>query len=62
MTAHLVGKTACTKAAQYPKEMCEAVLKAVAVIKQSMEESHLMGVEREDMCEDDVMFEEMAGD
>ena len=31
--AHLVGKTACTKAAQYPKDMCEVVLKAVAVIR-----------------------------
>ncbi len=47
--AHLVGKTACTKAAQYPKDMCEAFLKAVAVIKKSVEETHLMGVEREDM-------------
>ena len=36
--AHLVGKTACTKAAQYPEEMCMAVLKAVAV-KKSLEES-----------------------
>ena len=26
--AHLVGKTACTKAAEYPKDMCEEVLKA----------------------------------
>ena len=33
--------------------MCEAVLKAVAVIKKSVEETQLMGVEREDMCEDD---------
>ena len=55
--AHLVGKSACTRAAQYPKEMCEAVLKAVAVIKKSVEEAHLMGVEREDICEGDVMWE-----
>ena len=51
--AHLVGKTACTKAAQHPKGMCEAVLKAVAVISKSLDESLLMGVDREDMCEDD---------
>ena len=31
--AQLVGKIACTKAAHHPKDMCEAVLKAVAVSK-----------------------------
>ena len=56
--AHLVGKTACTKAAQYPREMCEAVLKAVAVIKKSVEETQLMSVEREDMCENDDPVEQ----
>ena len=38
--AHLVGKTACTKAAVYPEEMCTEVLKAVAVIKKGIEETH----------------------
>ena len=33
--AHLFGKTACTKAAQHPEDMCKAVLKAVAVIRKS---------------------------
>ena len=46
-----MGKTACAKAAQYLKGMCEAVLKAVAVIKSSEEETHLMSVDREDTCE-----------
>ena len=41
--------------------MCAAVLKAVVVIKASVEETHLMGVEREDMCEGDAMWEEIAG-
>ena len=59
--AHLVGKTACAKAAQYPRGMCEAALKAVAVIKSSEEETHLMSVDREDMCEDDAMWEETPG-
>ena len=49
--AHLVGKASCTRAAQYPQEVCEEVLKAVAVIKKSIEETQLLGVERDDMCE-----------
>ena len=57
-TCPLGGKTACTKAAQYPGEMCEAVFKAVAVIKKSMEKTQLMSVEREDMCEDDDSTEQ----
>ncbi len=59
--AHLVGKTACTKAAVYPEEMCTEVLKAVAVIKKGIEETQLYGVDREDMCEDDNM-EEVTGE
>ena len=54
-----MGKAACTKAAEYPKEMCAEVLKAVAVIKTGIEETHLYGVDREDMCEDDSMEEVM---
>ena len=57
--AQLVGKTACTKAAEYPQDMCAEVLKAVAVIKKGLEESHLYGVDREDMCEDDPLEEVM---
>ena len=34
--AQLVGKTACAKAAEYPRELCEEVLKAVAVIKKGI--------------------------
>lgn len=60
--AHLVGKTACTKAAQHPKEMCEVVPNAVVVIKKDMEETQILGVEREDMCEDDTVGEEMVGE
>ncbi len=41
--------------------MCAEVLKAVAVIKKGLEESHLYGVDREDMCEDDVVWQETAG-
>ena len=52
--AHLVGKIACTKAAQRPEGMCTAVLKAVAVIRKSWEENQIMNVDRDDMCEDDV--------
>ena len=53
-----MGKTACTKAAEYPKEMCTEVLKAVAVIKKGIEETQLYGVDREDMCEDDEVTEQ----
>ena len=37
--------------------MCEAVLKAVAVIRKSVDEILLLGVDREDMCEDDDVEE-----
>ena len=59
--AHLVGKTACTKLALHPEAMCKAVVKAGAVIKKSLEESLLMSVEREDMCEDDAMWDDIVG-
>ena len=49
-----------TRAAQHPKVMCEAVVKAV-VIKAHVVEGHLLSVEREDMCEDDDMWKEAAG-
>ena len=39
--------------------MCDEVLKAVAVNKKGLEESHLYGVDREDMCEDDPLEEVM---
>jgi len=38
--AHLVGKSACSRAAQYPRAMCDAILKAVDVIKKSLAESY----------------------
>ena len=37
--AILVGKSACSRAAQYPRAMCDAMLKAVDVIKKSLAES-----------------------
>ena len=33
--AQLVGKNACSRAAQYPHDMCNAILKAIDVIKKS---------------------------
>jgi hypothetical protein len=33
--AHLVGKSACSRAAQYLHDMCKAILKATDVIKKS---------------------------
>ena len=59
---HLVGKAACTRAAQYPKDMCQEVLKAVAVIKKNKDELQVLCVEREDMCEEDNYGEDVAGD
>jgi hypothetical protein len=38
--AQLVGKSACSRAAQYPHEMCNAILKAIDVIKESRVESN----------------------
>ena len=58
--AHLVGKAVFTKAAQCPQELCEEVLKAVAVIKKTIELLYyyqLLGVERDDMCEDHTIEE-----
>ncbi len=60
--AHLVGKAACTKAAEYPKEMCTELLKVVAVIKKGREWCQLGGMEREDMCEEDTTGEGIIDD
>ena len=38
--AHLVGKSACSRAAHYPRARCDAMLKAVDVIKKSLVESN----------------------
>ena len=42
--AQLVGKSACSRAAQYPRDMCNAILKEIDVIKKSRVElsSYLM--------------------
>ena len=44
--AHVVGKDACTKVAQNPRELCDEVLKAIAVIKKDLEETQVLGIER----------------
>ena len=51
MACPLGGEIACTKAAQYPMEMCEEIFKAVPVIKTGMEEYNVLGVDdgREDV-------------
>ena len=46
-----MGKAACTRAAQYPRELCDEVLKAIAVIKKDREETQVLGIDRDDMCE-----------
>ena len=57
--AQLVGKHACTKAAVYPRGLCEAIVTGVQIVKAARaealapSENLLCEFELEDMCEQD---------